>query len=372
MQPEFPDEEVSDQQSLKQMAENLVAQAKEIASQNGLAGDNFNEIFEVSISKTVPKFARQLYDEIKRTWPDAATRRRKYNDGFRTRILQRWQPAFDLLEAEWTISQEAGSEFFRDERGKAVNEDDHVFEALVNLHSRALLVAKEALCLLEGGFPDGAMSRWRTLHEFNVTAHFLLKHGNKTAHLYLSNAYFEALRHAKQAQSYSQDDPSIKIAPEIIKALEQKCAELKRTLELDSNIDLSKDYAWSASTLNIKRPTLYDIEQDTGRDFWRPRYRWASQHIHGGHSGSKGLLGMAEADRNVAMLVGPSNGGLVDPIQMVAHSLADITDALLSSRPDMVRRATSAVLWILVKDIGPMAMQCQEEFRQKHRDGLGK
>ncbi|MBB5374406.1 hypothetical protein HNP71_002680 [Acidocella aromatica] len=252
--------------------------------------------------------------------------------------------------------------FFRDERRDALKNDDVLFEALTSLHARALLVAREAICLLQGGFPDGAMSRWRTLHEFNIVAHFLLIQDEDTARCYLASAYFQALKHAKQARDYADRDQSIAVNDDVIEALEGRCEELKLKL----GDDLSDDYAWARAALQRKRVTFLDLEKATERDFWRPRYRWASKHIHGGHEGSRGMLGMSEADKHVKMLVGPSNGGFVDPIQMIAHSVADVSEALFSSKPDIMRKIVVAVLWLFAEDVGPVAMKCQEDFCRLH------
>lgn len=275
--------------------------------------------------------------------------------------MKRWQAALDILEAEWAVAQEANAHFFADEHNEAADGNDYLFDALINIHARALLVAREAICLLEGGFPDGAMSRWRTLHELNVISHYLLLHDKDVAHRYLKSAYFQALKHAKQNQDYGQD-PSLMIEADLIRNLEIKCAELKTIF----GMDLSDDYAWAAPELEKKRPNLFDLEKATERTFWRPRFRWASNHIHGSHHNSRGLLGMAEAPAAVAMLVGPSNGGMIDPMQMIAHSLADVSEALLSSKPDLIRKVAISVIWMFANEVGSTALQCQESFRLRH------
>ena len=63
-------------------------------------------------------------------------------------------------------------------RSKARDSDSALIEALLHLHARGCQVASEVEVLLEAGFADGALSRWRTLHEVTTVACFLHKHGN--------------------------------------------------------------------------------------------------------------------------------------------------------------------------------------------------
>ena len=57
-------------------------------------------------------------------------------------------------------------------RGK----QDKVRVLLIRL-VRACQVTDEIICLLENGFADGAMARWRTLHEIAVVAVVISQHG---------------------------------------------------------------------------------------------------------------------------------------------------------------------------------------------------
>lgn len=82
--------------------------------------------------------------------------RRKQQAGFESRNLRRRRKAFDLMETIWVCCEEIGSAFNGHRRPQAVQEQDHVFEAMTYLHAKALLVTSEIICLLSGGFADGA------------------------------------------------------------------------------------------------------------------------------------------------------------------------------------------------------------------------
>jgi hypothetical protein len=344
------------------MAAEIIGEAQKVVLSHGVEPDDADSLLDEVIEREAPHIAPDVFESLLKDMPAQVRWWKRQETGFRRRNRRRWKMPLDLLEAEWAVAQEAGTEFFQGERLEAEAKNNHLFKALANLHSRGLLVAREAICLIECGFPDGAMSRWRTLHEYNAIAHFLLEHGNGVAELYLASATFTALKRAKNAQKHAKLDPSAKISANVIASLERRCAELRANL----GHDLSGDYAWAAPTLGQKRANLLDIEEATGRDFWRPRFGWASQHIHGSYIDGRSLLGMVEAGNETAMVVGPSNGGMVDPMQMVAHSLADVSEALLSSKPDIIRRIAISVLWMFANDVGQAAMESQESFRRRH------
>jgi hypothetical protein len=59
---------------------------------------------------------------------------------------------------------------------------------------RACQVTDEIACLLENGFADGAMARWRTLHEIAMVAAVISQHGEAIAERYLAHQFVESKR----------------------------------------------------------------------------------------------------------------------------------------------------------------------------------
>src|SRR6266850_7970285 len=150
------------------------------------------------------QFTEEMRDDLLRRAPAILKRERRDTQGFEKRNLERWRSAFDLVELIWIVAAELGSNFNNELRDQAQQDNDYLFEALTHLHARALLVSNEALCLMKGGFPDGALSRWRTLHEHSVIAMFLKMHGSEAAHRYLASFDFQALKSARQMREYAE------------------------------------------------------------------------------------------------------------------------------------------------------------------------
>lgn len=111
---------------------------------------------------------------------------------FEDRLNTLWKEPFELFETLIYVSQEICEEVdvtvVDDERRK----QDLVFYALVRLHCRACQIAQEILKLMQTGFPDGAIARWRTLHEITVISYFIRKNGQEVANKFLLHDAIES------------------------------------------------------------------------------------------------------------------------------------------------------------------------------------
>jgi hypothetical protein len=144
-----------------------------------------------------------------------------------------------------------------------------------------------------------------------------------------------------------------------IAALRSRCdAHVKRH---GPNIG-NGDFGWASGVIGKARPNLLDIEESVSLDHWRPRFKWSSQHNHGGHRPVGSLLAVTEAKAPL-FVIGPSNSGMVDPLHMTAISLANVTTSLLISPdvPTLNRAITAKVLLMLSDDVGDAAIKVEHE-----------
>ncbi len=160
---------------LQREFERIVGETKE-------AGKRLTTKQVVHVAETTTKSAgRAFYRTLIETAPAMLADRRKEREGFERRNFRRWRKAFDLIETIWVSCEELGRVFNQHHRPEAVREEDYVFEAMTHLHAKALLVASEIICLLKGGFADGALTRWRTVYETNVVAALIRQEGQELA-----------------------------------------------------------------------------------------------------------------------------------------------------------------------------------------------
>lgn len=304
--------------------------------------------------------SRKLASGLKKTAPEMLAKEREFINGFVERCYARWKAPIDLLRIIRTASQEI-AECHAHKGPEGI--DPITFVALAHLQPKALLITNEILWLLEGGYADAALARWRTLHEVVVTAMFIAKHGADTARDYRYSEVFTNRRAAGNLNVHSQRARIERFSDAELEAMDRECEAAEAAI----GRKLKGEFDWAGPALKSKSSQVRfaQIETDVGMDHWRPRYKWACQHSHAGFSGPQKLLGMSEA-KQFMFQVGPSNSGFVDPLHMTAISLHQMTSTfLLSGTPDLGRVVYVTVIGHLVDELGPLSVNVEKVTREK-------
>ena len=341
---------------LRMLDETLLAEIEKAANEHNFSDDEV----EALVAKCVSLGHEELLANFKARAPDHLAEMRKGNEGFRARCYDRWREPMDLLWMLWITAQEIGEAHAHEGPNGT---DPLVFDTLAHLHPRALLITSEIMCLLEGGFADGALARWRSLHEASVTAMFIAKHGHNVARDYRASIWFENHKAAVAlndvAERANMQPFSAEEFAEIVAMRDRAEAHIGRRL--------NGEWDWASSVFDRHRIKFIDLERDVGMDHWRPRYKWASQHVHSAFRRPDELLGMIEAER-FAFQVGPSNSGFVDPLHMTAISLTQIAVTfLLYGEPNLDRIVFAEILQTLASDIGDSAVRSEKESLDAYR-----
>lgn len=267
------------------------------------------------------EFARRLRSD----WTTREVQIEADHAGFLIRLRHRWGAPLSRLRMLISMCFDVGARSASALRRSKSRRNRYLREVLVRLHARACQVASEVVCLLEGGFADGAMARWRTLHELAVVARFIQMHGEETAERYLAYDLIEArsefLLNKRTALAIGAPPPSAadeaKLEAEVQQARDRYGA------------NFSNNYGWAAKALDRAKPTFDILQTAVGRADAGPYFKFASQNVHAGVRGLQFRLGQFGG---TTMLAGPSNAGLEQPGQLTAQSIAVITQILLSSR----------------------------------------
>jgi hypothetical protein len=320
------------------------------------------------IENATPEMAASLLRDAK----SIVRRKRDGDAGFERHNCKRWKQSFARIDLVWSVAEEIGRAFNDRFRPDAVAGNDLVFEALTRAHGRGLLVAGEAINLMKGGYAEGALSRWRTLHEILVITMFIRKHGRDIAERYLLSAHFRSLEAAEQLNKFAERANLGRFSDEEIDRFKATCANVAGRL----GQEMYAEFGWARAALTQRgdkwKPRLEDLEASLGLDHWRPRYKWASQHTHAGHRHAHASLGLVESQSDL-ILVGQSNSGMVDPLQLVAGHLWSLTATLLLSRESAETLILSNLLQYLADDVARLALDDEktslEKARKKHRTG---
>ncbi|KKO45760.1 hypothetical protein WG68_08570 [Arsukibacterium ikkense] len=248
---------------------------------------------------------------------------------FRLRLLDKWGETFDLFELFISIYLDVASSY-----RKAIlttsDSQDLRFPALTQIHAKSVLVLREIQSLVEAGFPDGALARWRTLHELAVCS-CVIAESESSARRYILS---EHIKNEKGAQSLSKHAERLKHKPFSV----DQMADISRLKEcalkeLGDDFDEYCDYEWAkpyleAQDLNINRNrfNLHTLEVATGLDHYRPYFMLACEKIHAPSKSNYASLALAN---QTGLVVGPSSSGLLTPIDLAMLSSSIIVTKFL-------------------------------------------
>jgi hypothetical protein len=248
--------------------------------------------------------------------------------GFETRLRDPWGEALDGLYTLQVVSAESGEEHFKQMGPAAAEEHDMVWAALVGLHARACHITSEIHALLRTGHAEGALARWRTLHEVMVVAVYLATHDDDDlATRYLEH---EAITTWHDAEAYQRHAGRLGLEPYTDAELEAM-RTARDELLAKYGTDYDRDYGWLAGSF-LK--TFASLEERTDLAHWRPYYREANQALHAGSLRLSRRLGVPD-EEGIQLLVGPSNAGLEEAGINTAPSLAIASSTLLGHRPNL-------------------------------------
>jgi hypothetical protein len=292
---------------------------------------------ELDVEKMIENLTPELTSSLRTSLESSANQmlkeRREQFCSFTQRNEARWKDAFDLLETHIAICMEAGESVNAEQRPIAVKENDIKFDLLVRHHARACHIANEILCLLKNGFADAAHARWRALHEVNVTAMFIEKHGQECARRFYFHDIIDSYDGMKEHKKY--EDRLQEKAPDqcTIDASKQEYDNIIK--EFGKGFECH--YGWAAHVFTERTPRsigFASLEKNVGLDHMRPYYKWASQNIHAGSKGTRNRLALNECHDDL-LVVGQSNSGMVEPAHATALSLMQVTLNLLKIAPSI-------------------------------------
>jgi hypothetical protein len=316
---------------------------------------------------TLPQASAELLNELKRDGPAMLMQRKRELNAFEERLEARWGRALELMEMFYVMSLESGEAFNNAHRKDATLSKDYLFDALTRIHARGCQTFYEIVALLKAGLANGAMARWRSLHELAVISFFLNEHGCALAERYLDHAIVEDYKDTREYQKHCR-----KLGYEPLSRNEMR--RLRRVMDAvctSYDKDFQKDYGWVPTSI-LEDRHFKGIERSIRMDRWRPFYKMACLSVHAFAKGLKHRLGLFQSDSHEELLLaGPSNFGLADPAHVAAISLHQITTCLLTTKPTIKRLIAVSTMQRIVEEIGDafygIQLQIEEEEKRQER-----
>ncbi len=265
------------------------------------------------------RVSKSVLKDLKSRWVQEHALQETDLSEFRKRLEDRWGKPLGQLRMLLTMAREWGQDAIPRRNSSKTSKKIHLRDILIRLHVRACQATDEIICLLENGFADGAMARWRTLHEIGVVAAVISKHGEVIAQRYLAHQAVESRRamnkYLRCCGPLGYRPLSAREVKRITKAYE--AAIRKYGKEFDA------DYGWATLHLKKKRVTFSDLEVEAGHPEMRSHYQIGNDNVHAGVKSIFVRLGLL--DDYSRLLAGRSNAGMMEPGQNTAHTLTQIS-----------------------------------------------
>jgi len=240
--------------------------------------DKFLETFPNKIEPITDNISFMMLKSLKKSWKIERKLQISELSEFRDRLEYRWGKPLELLRMLLTVARDFGTAAFKHDPNLEIQGRKNLRDVLLRLHVRACQVTSEIIALIESGYADGAMARWRTLHEIGVVATFISDAGEETAERYIAHQAVEAKVGMSEYERCYKTLGYRPISKRISKMIEHEyIATINRF-----GSDFSTPYGWAASHLKNKRPTFRDIENKIGRSNMRSYYKLASSNVHAG------------------------------------------------------------------------------------------
>jgi Family of unknown function (DUF5677) len=286
-------------------------------------------------------------------------------------IAEVWSDAFALYQMILTVASEIGEEFNSRHGPSAAEANDLQFFVLIRQHARACRIAEEVLALMQAGYGQAAMTRWRALHEAVVVSAFVKKHGREVAEQYLLHAEVESWKAIREYQRIVE-----RLRPGGYEPFEaREVREARETYEsLLKRFGSSYRAAYGWADIAVRQNPavaglggLAALEKDVELDHLRPHYRMAS---HPAHANPKSILFNPDlSEEQQALLTGPSAVGMTDPGHAACVSLTNITGTLLTSKPDISAAVVLSALLQLTDRAGEAFLAAQRRLEASANSG---
>lgn len=301
-----------------------------------LDGKNFKkEDINLVIKKLMQDIIPGLQNTLYKSGKKVIIQDRRESKLFVKSNIIRWKDGFDALEYHILLCLELGSEYNKMYRPEAHKSNNFIFDVVIRNHAKSCLIASEILCLLKNGYPDGAESRWRSLHEVAIISNFIRENGLDCAERYWFHHITETMNQMKKILKHEKRLNLIESIPSIEEC--DLCKNMVDKLVNKYGKRYLEQYGWANEALGNPKAkvTFANIELKTGMDHWRPYYSLASHHIHASSKGMYARLGLSECSQE-CLLVGQSNSGMVEPAHSTAISLAQATVAVLMYKSELI------------------------------------
>ncbi|MFC0616182.1 DUF5677 domain-containing protein [Enterococcus faecalis] len=279
----------------------------------------------------INKYSDPMYKSLINQAPTMYEEHRLEQQEFESRLQMRWLDAFYGLKSVITISEEIGIGLIDEFLEKNKNEDGTrsvplEYDIIFKLHGKSVVVSKEIFLLLQSGYSDAAISRWRTLHEISIILCLITDTLKKNASL--AKELVIRFYNRSIVEEFKIEKIDNKSNPEEFASLKAQVEEIRNNY---GKKFIYEDYEWARPALPKIKGRIYfsDLEKKTDNTELASYYKMANNQIHSTSFGLYKSFGDM-FDSGIGVVFGPSNYGLSIPGQLTIISIIRSTSSILT------------------------------------------
>lgn len=296
--------------AMRIMFEDLVEEVKKQLKEN-----DSNPDYETIIDVTANAIIEDIHSHEKKKVSKVVSE----NDAFIKRNREKWSIAFQKLHALRETALQAGMNFQKQFCKYDQYQTDELIGVLMRQHANACRISSEIIHLLEGGYPDGAIARWRTLYEIVIVCLVIKKYGRPAAIDYIK---YGIVKNAEGINEHHKTANAMGLETFSQEELDFANKQKQEITNGDSGWHWARKYAGASK--------IEKLREHVELDKWSHNYKLASRNIHADYYEMSNLYGMSDAENDM-LLVGQSNSGLTEPAHFMAISLAQITSIFITT-----------------------------------------
>jgi len=295
------------------------------------------------LDQVMPSITEEFVLELKRSSTAVLLSDDRMAQVHRKEVRRLWARQLRALRLVVLLTHEIGQHVFHYVTAH-MHQQPCLKEVLLRLCARGTQIGREAVNLLQSGYPDGASARWRTLHEIAITATFIARHGENTAERYLMYDAVDALAGARK---YRESAKKYGLGP-ITDADFDRMEKTVEKLRLRYGAAFTKKNGWASHVLSRTPVRIQDIEENSGIPPVKSAYALASFNVH---ATPRGIMTRLCHDDPGELLAGPSVEGIGLPLRQTALDLGLLYTQLLAAVPCPTHRLLQKTLETFVNDV---------------------
>ena len=197
-----------------------------------------------TILSIAANLAPTLMNDLDGKWKAENRGQNRNQKKFSKSLNRLWGETLNQLKQIMVVCSDLGGIVNGRLRGQDPVSNPFTVEVQTRLHAKACYVSREITTLLSAGLAEGAIARWRTLHEIAVIS-FFVDDNEDLAERYFFHEEVESLRAARQYNEHADRLGFEPITDAQLADMEAIVDELKRRF----GKEYSKTYGWAANAL---------------------------------------------------------------------------------------------------------------------------